>query len=386
MANSTVRVFLRPVGDPSDDDGLYRWMVRYLGHIRSRGYTEQTLWGFERYIRDFIRWCDSRALSKLDAIGVDDLQAYLLHLHTYRTRLGRPLAWNSKESKLISVRSFFRWLHVTGRLPTNPAANLKLSQRPWTGPRAVPTSEEIEKILGLPDVTRPKGIRDRAMLELFFSAGLRRAELAALLIGDLDFDGKTVHVRNGKGGKHRLVPVADQALRWVRRYLDEVRGAAGPECHLFLTRLGQAFNLCWLTSVIGAYVHAALPGQSGACHILRHSMATSMLENGADIRHIQVILGHSELTSTQIYTHVSLGQLRSVYERTHPTARKTRSWSCAVDNIQRELGLLTEFHREVIALLHRLPPNAGWIDLIYLASAMGIAKEVAVVAAPAAIE
>lgn len=385
MANSKVRVFLRPVGDPSDDDGLYAWMLRYLEHIRCRGYTQQTLWGTERYIRDFIHWCDSRQLRKVDAIGSQDMQAYLLHLHTYRTRLGRPLAWNSKESKLISVRSFFRWLFVSGRLASNPAANVKLTQRPWTSPRAVPSCEDIDKILAGPDTATPIGLRDRAMLELFFSAGLRRAELAALHVGDIDFEGKTVHVRNGKGGKHRVVPVADKALRWVQRYLDEVRGRTSPDNNLFLTRSAHGFNLTWLTTLIGSYVHAAIPGQSGACHVLRHSMATAMLENGADIRHIQVILGHSELTSTQIYTHVSLNQLRSVYERTHPSARKEGGWNSAVEQLQGAAGELTEFHREVLALLQRMPANAGWIDLIYLASAMGLARNVAVTTAPVVI-
>lgn len=382
MANVQTRNFLRPVGDPNDRDGLFCWMSRYLTDIRNRGYTQQTLWGQERYIRMFIRWCDSRQLSSLDAIGPDVLQAYLLHIHEHRTRLGQPLAWNSKESMLISVRSFFRWLHAEGRLAINPATKSRLHQRPSRLQRNVPTSEDIERILARPDTSKPIGIRDRAMLELFFGTGIRRMELAALQITDLDFEGKTIHIRQGKGGKQRLVPVADQALFWVRRYLDEVRGQANVG-FMFLTRLGEAFNLSWLTTTIGAYIHSVMPDQAGACHLLRHSMATSMLENGADIRHIQVILGHSDLTSTQIYTHVSLNQLRSVYERTHPSARKAKGGLQYHRLGEGQLAgvPMTQFQLDVLALLQRLPPSAGWIDLIYLASAMGLAKNVAVASA-----
>lgn len=384
MSTHSAPKFLQPAGDPSDEDGLFRWMRRFLQHNRNNGYTDQTLNDQERYIRDFIRWCDSRQLSKLDAIGIDELQADLLYLHTYRTRLGRPLAWNSKNSKLVSVRSFFRWLQAEGRLERDPAAKIKLSQRPSPLLRSVPTEADVEKILRQPDITTPLGLRDRAMLELFFGTGIRRMELAGLRISDLDLEGKTIHVHQGKGGKQRLVPVADETLFWIKRYLDDVRGRTDGTPFLFLTRNGEPFNLSWLTTVIGTYIHAVMPDQAGACHLLRHSMATSMLEHGADIRHIQVILGHSELTSTQIYTHVSLNQLRAVYDRTHPSARKSgqKQQLLLRDHLADLAG--SEFHQHALALLLRLPIGSTWVDLIHYASAMAVADNVATVSSEVA--
>lgn len=384
MANISIRRFLKPAGDPSDVDGLFRWMRRYLDHIEAGGYTLQTLWSQERYLRDLIRWCDSQRLSNLDQIDEDVLQHYLRDLQAYRTQMDRPLAWNSKEGKLIAVRSFFRWLLKMGRITVNPALELKLPRRPNLMPRAMPDAAQIEGILGHPDAQTPIGIRDRAMLETFFGTGIRRMELAGLQIGDVDFIAKTLHVRVGKGGKERLVPVAERALRSIRRYLDQVRGSAASGGVLFVTRLGEAFNLSWLTTVIGAHVHAVLPGKKGACHLLRHVMASSMLENGADLRYIQVLLGHSEISTTQIYTHVSMPQLQAVYGRTHPSAAVEAAQSDPKEARTQAVPIIAPkvepdiapFRQQVLALFDSLPPSAGWIDLIYLASAVGLAEGV----------
>jgi len=167
------------------------------------------------------------------------------------------------------------------------------------------------------------GLRDRAILETFYSTGMRRKELASLSIYDLDQERRTVLVRKGKGGKQRIVPIGERALSWVRKYLDEVRPQLVVEPDdgsLFVSHFGEAFTLARLSQIVRSYVVASGVGKAGASHALRHAMATAMLEGGADIRFIAAMLGHSDLATTQIYTQVGIRQLQRVHEMTHPTA------------------------------------------------------------------
>jgi len=178
-------------------------------------------------------------------------------------------------------------------------------------------------VLAMPDITTPIGLRDRAMMEVLYSCGLRRAELATLRVGDIDAQRGTVAVRQGKGRKDRVVPIGERALMWVGRYLEEVRPdlvmpPGSPV--LFLSEVGLPLKLARLTQLMTRYVDHADLGKTGACHIFRHTMATVMLEGGADVRLIQEILGHAELSTTQIYTRVSIKHLQAVHRQTHPGA------------------------------------------------------------------
>jgi integrase/recombinase XerD len=187
--------------------------------------------------------------------------------------------------------------------------------------------EEVEAILIQPDVTTLSGLRDRAMLETLYSTAIRRMELAQLRLFDLDTRHGTLMVRQGKGGRDRMVPVGARACAWCERYLNEVRPQlVGPvdEGILFLTDYGEAFEKNRLGDLVKRYLaHAGLM-VPGACHLFRHACATHMLENGADIRFIQVLLGHSELSTTQIYTRVSIVKLKEIHAATHP-AKLTRA-------------------------------------------------------------
>jgi integrase/recombinase XerD len=168
------------------------------------------------------------------------------------------------------------------------------------------------------------GLRDRAILEVFYSTGIRRSELALLRIFDVDSERCTLLVRQGKGKKDRIVPIGERALHWVKRYLDELRPklVADPdEGVLLLGDAGDALLLARLTDLVRTCVKRAELGKTGSCHLFRHTMATLMLENGADIRFIQQMLGHASLASTQIYTHVSIRKLQEVHAATHPAAK-----------------------------------------------------------------
>jgi integrase/recombinase XerD len=169
-------------------------------------------------------------------------------------------------------------------------------------------------------------VRDRAILEVLYSTGIRRAELAHLAITDIDHERATVLVRQGKGRKDRLIPAGERALTWVAKYLAEVRpglACGDDEGTLFLTGGGTGFALDALTRLASGYVKASGVPKAGACHLFRHTMATLMLEGGADIRYIQAMLGHAELSTTQIYAQVSVRALQAIHAATHPAASNT---------------------------------------------------------------
>jgi integrase/recombinase XerD len=206
---------------------------------------------------------------------------------------------------------------------TNPAADLELPRKGIRLPAAVLTAAEAEQILAVPDVRTPLGLRDRAILETFYSTGIRRFELAGLHVGDLDLAAGVLAVRQGKGKKDRFVPIGDRAAAWVAAYLREVRPLLAmhqDEGVLFLSSDGLPIPPETLSTLLNRIVRAAGIGKPGACHIFRHTMATLMLEGGADIRYIQQMLGHANLDTTQIYTHVAIHTLKAVHAATHPGA------------------------------------------------------------------
>jgi integrase/recombinase XerD len=220
----------------------------------------------------------------------------------------------------------FRWLARENRILYNPASELELPNAERRLPAAVLSQGEAEAILAVPDLHDPLGLRDRAMLELFYATGIRRGELARLRVFDLDVERLVLAVRQGKGKKDRMIPTGQRAAAWIARYLTDVRPRLVVEPDdgiLFLTVDGTVFSLDRLTGLVADYVKRSGVGKPGACHLFRHTMATLMLEGGADIRFIQQMLGHADISTTQIYTQVSLRQLRAIHAATHPGASNT---------------------------------------------------------------
>jgi len=185
-------------------------------------------------------------------------------------------------------------------------------------------------VLAEPDLGTVIGIRDRAILETLYSTGMRRMELIRLHVTDIDAERGTVMVRLGKGKKDRMIPIGERALAWVAKYRDDARpdlACGTDDGTLFLTTLGEAFVPDRMTQLVRTYVDAADTGKKGACHLFRHTMATLMLEGGADIRFIQAMLGHAELSTTQIYTQVSIRTLKEIHTATHPGRPVSRTRS-----------------------------------------------------------
>lgn len=186
--------------------------------------------------------------------------------------------------------------------------------------KVVLTAHEVELVLMQPDVNDPLGVRARAILETLYSTGMRRMELVALGVYDVDWQRETAHIRSGKGKKERIVPIGGRALLWIRRYLDDVRPlllAGRSEPALFLTINGEPMRRQTVSDLVTKCIEAAGINKTGSAHVLRHTAATLMLENGADVRFIQAMLGHEKLSSTEIYTKVSIEKLNEVHAATH---------------------------------------------------------------------
>lgn len=303
------------------------WGRSYLEWLRVKHYSEVTVKNREVYLGFFLAWCEARALERPEEVTKPMLERYQRHLFYYRKENGRPLSFRSQHGRLVAVRAFFRWLAKQNVLLYNPASELELPRLEKRLPKHVLTAREAERVIAAPDVGEPLGLRDRAMLEVLYSTGIRRRELLGLELYDFDAERGTLLVRHGKGGKDRMVPIGERAIRWVETYLAEVRpGLVVPpdEGVIFVSHLGEPITPSRLTEIVRGYVNAAAVGKKGSCHLFRHTMATLMLEGGADIRFIQQMLGHAELSTTQLYTQVSIKKLQDIHRATHPAATTMR--------------------------------------------------------------
>jgi integrase/recombinase XerD len=250
------------------------------------------------------------------------VEAWLAWLDEYRTQKGTRYAENTKESMIRSVNAFLAFLLANRRIDFNPLAGTRLRRCHGRPIPAILDEGQVLRLLELPDTDDVPGLRDRAMLELTYSCGVRRSEVVQLRIADLVCGEALIVVRNGKGGKERIVPLGGPAQTWLKRYLEEARpkmvvpGAASEA--MFLTGYGDGFSPCSWGHVVRRYLTAAGVIARGGPHLLRHACATHMLDHGADLRTIQTLLGHARLDTTEIYTHVSMGHMRGVHHRTHP--------------------------------------------------------------------
>ena len=312
---------LEPIGDLRDPEGLYHCLLRYCTHLAERNYSPNTIHTRTLYLRFFIQWCDDRSLTRPHQLTRPILERYQKYLFLYRKKDGDPLSVRSQASRVSAIRHYLHWATRQGIIAFNPAFDLELPRQEHRLPKHVLSSREVEVILGQTDVTTVTGLRDRAMLETFYSTGMRRQELINLTWVDIDSERGTVMIRQGKGRKDRMIPIGERALAWIEKYRDTARpelASSNDDGSLFLTHLGEAFTPGRLTQLVRGYVDAAKLGKRGSCHLFRHTMATLLLENGADIRVIQALLGHAELNTTQIYAQVSIRLLKAVHSAAHP--------------------------------------------------------------------
>ena len=310
-----------PIGDVRDPDSLYHYLQRFNAWQAERNYSPKTILGREDTLRYFIAWLDERGVRR-PARGDQADHRALPEPHVRLPQEGRSAALaRTQHGRITPIRAWFKWLAKQNFILYNPASDLDLPRLDRRLPRHVLSVREAEAVLAVPDLGTATGIRDRAMMEVLYSTGMRRMELAHLKLFDIDHERSTVMIRQGKGKKDRMVPIGERALAWVEKYRDDVRpelATGADDGTLFLTHLGEAFSPNRLTQLVRDHVQAAGTGKTGSCHLFRHTMATLMLENGADIRYIQAMLGHAELSTTQVYTQVSIRQLKAIHTATHP--------------------------------------------------------------------
>lgn len=328
---------LRVAGDPETPGGFRAYLIEFLDWMAARRFSLHTIKNRRIELGYFIDWCEERSIERPNDVTRAMLERYRQHVFHYRrksaggitTPQGQPLSFQTQAKRLVSVRVFFQWLARSHHLLYNPASELELPRPEKRLPRHILTIAEVEQIMNATDTEEPTGLglRDRAMLETLYSTGMRRSELVNLRTDDVDIERGMLLIRQGKGAKDRRVPIGERACRWIEKYLYTVRPRYIDDIDsalLFLAKHGEGMQGKQLSVIVKKAIEAAVLPRfadthpNAACHLFRHACATHMLENGADIRYIQALLGHEDLSTTQIYTQVSILQLKAVHERTHP--------------------------------------------------------------------
>ena len=285
----------------------------YLDHLR----VERRLSGHtvENYARDLVKLADFAAERErsLEALDRHDLEAFV------RSLMSRGLSPRSVARTVACVRGFYRFLVMDHRLGKSPADDVR-PPRAWPPLPKFLTLEEVDRLIAQPDPTTPLGLRDRALVELLYATGMRVSELVGVRAADINLSAGYLTC-TGKGSKQRIVPVGDQAAAWVRRYQQDARPLLARQkgtTRLFLNRRGGPLSRVGFWKTLKRYGRHAGLRRDLSPHVLRHSFATHLLERGADLRAIQMMLGHADLSTTQIYTHVLQARMRTIYDRFHP--------------------------------------------------------------------
>jgi integrase/recombinase XerD len=285
----------------------------YLRHLEvARRVAPNTL---EAYSRDLVKLAAFSAdIGKsVEALETADLELFVRRLMT------SGLSPTSAARSVATLRGFYKFIRLSGLIAANPSQDLRSPRAFQSLPKFL-RIEEVEALLAAPDTTQPRGLRDKALIELLYATGLRVTELVSLRLNDVRLNEGLLHAM-GKGSKERVVPVGDEAAAWLQRYLRDGRPAfvkAREVPWLFVNARGGRLSRVGFWKALKAYGVAAGVTSPLSPHVLRHSFATHLLENGADLRTIQTMLGHADLSTTQIYTHVLEARLRSVYDRFHP--------------------------------------------------------------------
>jgi len=296
----------------------------YYEDSKALGESNATLKSKRILVTRFIDWAATQGIHKLKYLDMLVLEEYRRYLNQYRKRDGQALEISTQYSRLIAVTKFIKVMDYYDQIDGSFAKKFRLPRIPRRLPKDIPTVEEIECVLEQALIMGRLGLRSRAIIEVFYATGIRRIELVNINIRDIDFKRQILTVREGKNKNDRNVPIARRALDWVEEYIKEVRprlaSLASGEA-LFLTEAGNRMKPHKVTDMVTKCVNRSGIDKKGACHILRHATATEMLRHGADIREVQEMLGHSDISSTQIYAHVTINDLNRVYYETHPAAQ-----------------------------------------------------------------
>ena len=297
----------------------------YINHLKAMARTYYTLRKIYYGLHQFNRFLEDEGIKKIEDLSYEIMEMYQEDLAFRLTAKGSLLSIRTQESLLCTAKGFTRYLKEKDFLVSDPGEDIKLPKQPKRLPKTILTESEVKQILNAPDTRTNQGYRSRVILEILYDTAIRRLELSQIKVTDLDLDAGYVHIQ-GKGNKERVVPLSKPVCDLVKNYIMSVRPVfldGEDPGYLILNRYGERMgpNGIWL--VVKKSTKLAKIKKNVSTHTFRHTCATHMLKNGAPIRHLQEMLGHESLESTQIYTHVTINDLKEIHARYHPGEIKT---------------------------------------------------------------
>jgi len=301
--------------------------TRFLNDRRVRNFSPRTLQGNDYDLQLIARFMVARGIEAVETVTLTALRDFHEWLYREPTKRGTTRGVRNQYQFTTLLKTFFGWLHVQGILPHNPATALEYARLPQELPRQVLTPGEACRVLERIDTTTPVGYRDRTIMEVFYATGIRCQELIDLCVPDVNLEEELLRINKGKGNKDRVVPLSRIACRYLETYLKAVRPELmrrRGEDRLFLSWRGRPLHRVNLIKLVTAHAKAAGLKKHVTCHIWRHSCATHLLKNDANLRHVQEILGHGCLSTTERYLHLNIDDLKAAHRRFHPREQKER--------------------------------------------------------------
>lgn len=305
---------------------LALWKTRFAEYLQVRQFSPRTVQTYAAELKPFFEFLEELAVPDLASVTRDVIEEYRTRLYYARHR-GKKLCASTQALRLGAIKAFTRFLDRERFLLVDPGASVELPRAPRPSPPLLLSEDEVQLLLEAPDTRTRLGLRDRAILELLYGTGLRNTELRLLKLDELDLARREVRLLRGKGGKGRVIPLGDEAALWLERYLARSRPLlvrSSAETLVFLSERGLPMPRMTLGSVVRRAAQSAGMEKRVTVHLLRHCYATHMLKRGAGVRHVQVLLGHELLSTTQRYTQVEVSDLRVVVEQFHPRERGER--------------------------------------------------------------
>ncbi len=299
---------------------LYAAIKDFLHHLTLKGYSPVTIKNHHYHIRAFALYLEEKGIDDIAAVTSSHLLDYQTEMFWRMSERKKPYSLSTHCARLCALKRFFHYLTKRSPLMTDPTKCFK-ARKPDRLPRTILSIEEVEVLLSQPNVKTFAGKRDRAIMEILYSTGVRHRELSELTLLDVDLIEETLSIRRGKGCKDRVVPLGRAAARYLRIYLKarEKAPASGPA--LFITSYGEKLDYHTYNPILHKYAVLAMIEKPVTCHAMRHTCAVHMLEGGADVRSIQELLGHESIESTQIYLRVSQTELKRIHQKTHPRGK-----------------------------------------------------------------
>ncbi len=309
-----------------------QYLNDFIQHLKMSDYAKCTIRDYQYCLQKYLSYLKQKEIPKIKAVTAEQIEEYKLYLkEEYNSPLGKPLSEGGFFNHLKALRCFYQWLEDTNQILLNPIVKLQQPRRTKKKLPVIVTEEEIIRILESCPFNTPAGLRDRAILEILYATGIRRMELVNLNVSDFSFENEELFVIKGKGKKDRIIPLGKYACKFTEAYLKLIRSwlVKNPEeTALFLNSVsGKRLNTWNVSDILEKAVERSGIKKRITPHMFRHSMASHLLRNGADLRHIQALLGHESISSTEIYTHLLIDDLKKVVKESHPHGRRSQEKS-----------------------------------------------------------